>query len=69
MAGGPGARDERFAALARDPRFRRLRHDQRRVKIDSRFKAMFKDKDFKLKYAVDKRGRPVNTSTNENLRK
>ena len=30
---------------------------------------MFHDKKFKLKYSVDKRGRPINTTTNENLKK
>ena len=30
---------------------------------------MFKDKKFKVKYSVDKRGRPIDTSTNENLKK
>lgn len=30
---------------------------------------MFHDKSFKLKYSVDKRGRPVNVTTNDNLKK
>ena len=30
---------------------------------------MFHDKSFKLKYSVDKRGRPVNLTTNDNLKK
>ena len=30
---------------------------------------MFKDKRFKVKYSVDKRGRPTDTSTSENLKK
>lgn len=42
---------------------------ERKVKIDKRFRAMFHDKKFKLRYTVDKRGRPVNYSSAENLRK
>ncbi len=30
---------------------------------------MFHDKKFKLKYSVDKRGKPVELSTNDNLKK
>ena len=30
---------------------------------------MFHDKSFKLKYSVDKRGRPVSLTTNDNLKK
>lgn len=42
---------------------------ERKIKIDKRFRAMFHDKKFKLKYTVDKRGRPVNYTSTENLRK
>lgn len=42
---------------------------ERKVKIDKRFRAMFHDKKFKLRYTVDKRGRPVNYTSTENLRK
>ena len=42
---------------------------QRKVRIDKRFQSMFEDRKFKLKYTVDKRGRPIHTTTNENLRK
>jgi len=30
---------------------------------------MFNDKEFKLKYSVDKRGRPIQSTTSENLEK
>merc|ERR1711862_624377 len=61
--------DARFKHIARDPRFRKMKRKDRKVKIDKRFHGMFNDKNFKLKYTVDKRGRPVNTSTNENLQR
>jgi hypothetical protein len=62
-------KDDRFAHITKDPRFHQLPSKERKVKIDKRFKSMFEEKKFKLKYTVDKRGRPINTSTNENLRK
>ena len=61
--------DQRFAHIKKDPRFQRMSKKQRKVRIDKRFQSMFKDKKFKLKYTVDKRGRPIHTTTNENLRK
>ncbi|OWK56397.1 ESF1 [Lonchura striata] len=61
--------DGRFSCVARDPRFWEMPEKERKVKIDKRFRAMFHDKKFKLKYTVDKRGRPVNYTTTENLRK
>ena len=61
--------DRRFAHIGKDPRFCRMGKKQRKVRIDKRFQSMFKDKKFKLKYTVDKRGRPIHTTTNENLRK
>ncbi|XP_073698879.1 ESF1 homolog [Garra rufa] len=58
--------DDRFSKVRKDPRFWEMPSRERKVKIDSRFKSMFHDKSFKLKYTVDKRGRPVNhTSTDE----
>ncbi len=62
-------KDNRFVHIAKDPRFRRMKHSERKVKIDKRFKGMFNEKKFKLKYMVDKRGRPVRTSTKEDLKK
>ncbi|NXB47725.1 ESF1 protein, partial [Leucopsar rothschildi] len=61
--------DGRFSCVARDPRFWEMPEKERKVKIDKRFRAMFHDKKFKLRYTVDKRGRPVNYSSTENLRK
>lgn len=62
-------KDARFAHIARDPKFRRIPKAERKVKIDNRFKGMFKDEKFTVKYTIDKRGRPVNRTTTEDLRK
>ena len=62
-------KDERFSHLLHDPKFRKMKKNERKVKIDSRFKSMFTDKNFKLKYSVDKRGRPIKSSTKENLKR
>ena len=62
-------KDSRFSQIASDPRFQRMPRKERKVKIDKRFKDMFTDKKFKLKYSVDKRGRPIQSTTNENFRK
>ncbi|XP_075557757.1 ESF1 homolog [Dermacentor variabilis] len=61
--------DERFKHIATDPRFRGVPRSQRKVKIDNRFTAMFDDKRFKLKYVMDKRGRPIHSTTTEDLKK
>ncbi|NXP28289.1 ESF1 protein, partial [Scytalopus superciliaris] len=61
--------DGRFSRVTRDPRFWEMPEKERKVKIDRRFRAMFHDKKFKLRYTVDKRGRPVDFSSTENLRK
>ncbi|KFP12494.1 ESF1 [Egretta garzetta] len=62
-------RDGRFSCVTRDPRFWEMPEKERKIKIDKRFRAMFHDKKFKLKYTVDKRGRPINFTSAENLRK
>lgn len=62
-------KDARFAHIAKDPKFRHIPKAERKVKIDKRFQGMFKDKKFTVTYTTDKRGRPVNQSTRENLRK
>ncbi|EFN79998.1 ESF1 homolog [Harpegnathos saltator] len=62
-------KDARFAHVAKDPKFRHIPKAERKVKIDKRFQGMFKDKKFVVTYTTDKRGRPVNQSTTENLRK
>lgn len=49
----------RFAAVNEDPRFRRPKKELSKVRIDDRFKGMFKDKDFINPVSVDKYGRRV----------
>lgn len=61
--------DERFAHIIHDPKYRRIPKTERKVKIDKRFKSMFKDKNFKVKYTVDKRGRPVSHTSTEDLKR
>ncbi|KAJ8930344.1 hypothetical protein NQ314_016894 [Rhamnusium bicolor] len=61
--------DKRFAHIANDPKFRRIPKGERKVKIDKRFQSMFKDKQFKVKYTIDKRGRPVSHTSTEDLKR
>ncbi|KAJ7412637.1 hypothetical protein WISP_95165 [Willisornis vidua] len=61
--------DGQFSRVVRDPRFWEMPEKERKVKTDKQFRAMFRDKKFKMRYTVDKRGRPVNFSTMENLKK
>ncbi|XP_043839102.1 ESF1 homolog [Dromiciops gliroides] len=61
--------DERFRRITKDPRFWEMPEKDRKIKIDKRFRAMFHDKKFKLKYTVDKRGRPINHSSTEDLKR
>ena len=51
----------RFEKIVKDPRFRPTRVKQTKVKVDERFKAVFKDPKFTQHYRVDKYGRPVET--------
>ncbi|XP_043912127.1 ESF1 homolog [Protopterus annectens] len=60
--------DQRFSKVTKDPRFWEMPEKEHKIKIDKRFQSMFHDKKFKLKYTVDKRGRPVNRSTREDLK-
>lgn len=62
-------KDDRFKHIPTDTRFKEMPKKDRKFKVDNRFKKMFHDKSFKLKYSVDKRGRPVNLTTNDNLKK
>lgn len=62
-------KDDRFTKYLNDPKYRQIPKHERKVKIDKRFQSMFKDEKFKVKYTVDKRGRPVNETSTENLRK
>ncbi|GLV37118.1 uncharacterized protein CBL_02052 [Carabus blaptoides fortunei] len=62
-------KDERFKHITTDPKFRRIPKAERKVKIDKRFQSMFKDDKFKLKYTIDKRGRPFNHTSSEDLKR
>ncbi|XP_015184806.1 PREDICTED: ESF1 homolog isoform X2 [Polistes dominula] len=61
--------DKRFAHIARDPKFKRIPKNERKIKIDKRFQSMFNDDKFAIKYTVDKRGKPINQTSMENLQK
>lgn len=61
--------DQRFARVRRDPRFWEMPEREQKIRIDRRFQAMFRDERFKVKYTVDKRGRPVNHTSAEDLRR
>lgn len=60
--------DERFLRVQKDPRFWEMPEREHKIKIDKRFKSMFSDKRFKVKYTVDKRGRPINHTSTEDLK-
>lgn len=62
-------KDERFAHLVSDPRFKGIPKKEKKVKIDKRFQSMFDDPKFKLKYTYDKYGRRVDQSTEDDLKK
>lgn len=61
--------DKRFSKIAVDPKFKRVPKAERKVKIDKRFQSIFNDKRFKVKYTIDKRGRPLHSSTTEDFKK
>lgn len=61
--------DDRFLKVKKDPRFWEMPEKDRKIKIDKRFQSMFHDDRFQLKYTVDKRGRPVNHTSTEDLKK
>jgi hypothetical protein len=62
-------KDARFAHLINNPRYKKLPQRDSKVKIDDRFKSMFKDEKFKVKYSVDKYGRQAGKSSSEDLKK
>lgn len=62
-------KDSRFAHLLNNPRFKKLPSKEGKVKIDKRFKSMFNDDKFKVKYSVDKYGRKVDKTSSEDLKK
>ncbi|KAI4833271.1 hypothetical protein KUCAC02_016181 [Chaenocephalus aceratus] len=61
--------DERFLRVQKDPRFWEMPERERKIKIDKRFQSMFHDKRFTEKYTVDKRGRPINQTSTEDLKR
>ncbi|XP_018118287.1 ESF1 homolog isoform X2 [Xenopus laevis] len=63
------ASDQRFSRVTKDPRFWEMPEKDKKIKIDKRFQGMFHDKKFNLKYTVDKRGRPINHNTTEDLKR
>lgn len=62
-------KDPRFSHLVTNPRFKNLPKSMKKIKIDNRFESMFKDDKFKIKYTVDKYGRPSNKSSSDDLKK
>ncbi|KAL6481845.1 hypothetical protein MHYP_G00099250 [Metynnis hypsauchen] len=61
--------DDRFSRIKKDPRFWEIPDVEKKVRIDKRFQSMFHDERFKLKYTVDKRGRPVSHTSSEDLKR
>ncbi|XP_036413528.1 ESF1 homolog [Colossoma macropomum] len=61
--------DDRFSRIKKDPRFWEIPDVEKKVQIDKRFQSMFHDERFKLKYTVDKRGRPVSHTSSEDLKR
>lgn len=61
--------DGRFLRVQKDPRFWEMPEREHKIKIDKRFKSMFSDKRFGEKYTVDKRGRPINHTSAEDLKR
>ena len=57
-------KDSRFDKVFTDPRFMVAPKKVSKVKIDSRFKGMFKDKQFNVVAKVDKYGRKLNKKDN-----
>ena len=62
-------KDERFAKIATDRKFRGGGKKQKKVQIDKRFQSMYNEERFVSKCTVDKRGRPQNFTSKENYRK
>lgn len=62
-------KDERFAHLVNDPRFKGIPRAEKKVKIDKRFQSMFDDERFNVKQTVDKYGRKVKQGNSDELRK
>ena len=61
--------DERFSKVAKDPRYKTIDKKKRKVKIDSRFEKMFTDERFHTKFSIDKRGKKISETEQEDLHK
>jgi hypothetical protein len=61
-------KDERFAHLLKNPRFKTIPKRETKIKIDDRFKSMFENEKFNIQYNVDKYGRKINKKSAENLK-
>ena len=59
--------DERFAHLKKDPRFKKVGKEKKKVKIDNRFKHMFTAPEFASVDFLDQRGRKEKQVTKEKL--
>ena len=55
-----GSHDKRFDKVFSDPRFMVAPKKVSKVKIDSRFQGMFKEKEFNVVAKVDKYGKKIN---------
>lgn len=68
--GAETAKESRINAVQSDPIFHEMPRREKKVKVDSRFKAMFDDERFASTTAtVDRHGRPVNKlKSREDLR-
>ena len=51
--------DARFAKIAKDPRFSRVKKNKAKIAVDSRFSSMFTDRSFKVSSKFDKYGRKI----------
>lgn len=61
------AGDPRFGQMVNDSRFRTMRSQERKVKIDERFQGMFTERRFTAGNRVDKRGSVITKPDTENL--
>lgn len=59
-------KDARFAHLVSDPRFKSIKKETKKIKIDKRFAGMFNDEKFNVKYSIDKYGRRLGTTSSSN---
>ncbi|KXT07913.1 hypothetical protein AC579_3259 [Pseudocercospora musae] len=57
--------DKRFSALAKDPRYRLPSKKEARTAVDSRFKTLFTDQEFRKKASVDRYGRKIKPGAGE----